>query len=203
MTEEEARAWLIAQFDVSRETLDGLERFVALLIDEATHQNLIAASTLPTVWSRHIVDSAQLLKLAGDARTWLDLGSGAGFPGLVIAALGNAQVTLVDSRKKRVAFLKEAARTLGIEQRVTLICSRVETLPTSNYDAISARAFAPLDAQSRADVGALLGALDESQQQELLGALGHVERLVARTTMHERSRRHEGGPRDPSHPHAT
>ena len=145
MTEEEARVWLVAQYGVSRETLDGLERFVALLTGEAAHQNLIAASTLPTVWNRHIADSAQLLNLAGKPRTWLDLGSGAGFPGLIIAALGNAHVTLVDSRKKRVAFLAEAARTLGIEQRVTLICSRVETLPASHYDAISARAFAPLD----------------------------------------------------------
>jgi 16S rRNA (guanine527-N7)-methyltransferase len=145
MTEAEARAWLVAQFDVSRETLNRLEQFVALLIDEAACQNLIALSTLPTIWSRHIVDSAQLLKLGGNARTWLDLGSGAGFPGLVIAALGSAHVTLVDSRKKRVAFLGEAARTLGIEGRVTLHCSRIETLPTSHYEAISARAFAPLD----------------------------------------------------------
>lgn len=145
MTEDEARAWLTAQYDVPRETWDALEHFVALLADEATRQNLIAASTLPTVWSRHIADSAQLLKLAEGARTWLDLGSGAGFPGLIIAALGSAHVTLVDSRKKRVAFLEEAARTLGIESRVTLVCSRVETLSTSHYDAISARAFAPLD----------------------------------------------------------
>ena len=145
MTEEEGRAWLAAQFDVSRETWDALERFVTLLTDEAARQNLIAASTLPTIWSRHIADSAQLLKLAGNARTWLDLGSGAGFPGLIIAALGTLHVTLVDSRKKRVAFLAEAARTLGIEQRVTLVCSRVETLPASQFDAISARAFAPLD----------------------------------------------------------
>ena len=145
MTEEEARAWLAVQYDGSRETWDALERFVALLTDEATRQNLIAASTLPAVWSRHIADSAQLLKLAKNARTWLDLGSGAGFPGLVIAAFSSAHVTLVDSRKKRVAFLAEAARLMGIEQRVTLICSRVETLPTSHYDAISARAFAPLD----------------------------------------------------------
>lgn len=145
MTEDEARAWIAARFDVPRETFARLDNFVGLLSAEAARQNLIAASTLPTVWSRHIADSAQLLKLAGNARTWLDLGSGAGFPGLVIAALGNAHVTLVDSRKKRVAFLAEAARTLGIDQRVTLHCSRVETMKTSHFDAISARAFAPLD----------------------------------------------------------
>lgn len=146
MTEEEARAWLVARLDVPRETLGRLERFVALLADEAQRQNLIAASTIPSVWSRHIVDSAQLLTLADrPIASWLDLGSGAGFPGLVIAALTDAQVTLVDSRKKRIAFLAEAAALLGVGERVTLCCSRVETMMEGRFDAISARAFAPLD----------------------------------------------------------
>jgi len=146
MTEDDARDWLRANLDVPRETFARLDRFVALLSAESARQNLIAASTLPAIWSRHIVDSAQLLPLAGGSpATWLDLGSGAGFPGLVIATLSEAHVTLVDSRKKRVAFLAEAAAALGIASRVTLLCSRVETMADGQYDAISARAFAPLD----------------------------------------------------------
>lgn len=144
MTEEEARAWLAARFDVSRETWSRLEQFVALLRAESARQNLIAASTLPTIWARHIVDSAQLLTLAPPRGTWLDLGSGAGFPGLVVAALSEAEVTLVDSRRKRVEFLREAAAILGIQHRTRLCCSRVESLPDARYEAISARAFAPL-----------------------------------------------------------
>jgi 16S rRNA (guanine527-N7)-methyltransferase len=145
MTEEEARAWLRARFDVSRETWSRLERFVTLLSAESARQNLIAASTLPTIWSRHIVDSAQLLTLAPPRRSWIDLGSGAGFPGLIIAVLSEAEVTLVDSRRKRVEFLREAAELLAVQHRTMLRCSRVETLEDAQYDAISARAFAPLD----------------------------------------------------------
>jgi 16S rRNA (guanine527-N7)-methyltransferase len=146
MTEDEARDWLRSRFDVPRETWARLEQFIALLTDEAARQNLIAASTIPQIWNRHIADSAQLLTFAEQPRrTWLDLGSGAGFPGLIVAALSDAHVTLVDSRRKRVAFLADAAETLGIAHRITLLCSRVETMPTAHYDAISARAFAPLD----------------------------------------------------------
>jgi 16S rRNA (guanine527-N7)-methyltransferase len=146
MSEDEARAWLAERLDVPRETFERLERFITLLTAEAARQNLIAASTIPAIWSRHILDSAQLLTLSErPAATWLDLGSGAGFPGLVIAALTNSHVTLVDSRKKRIAFLEEAATVLGVRERITLLCSRVETMPDGRYDAISARAFAPLD----------------------------------------------------------
>lgn len=146
MSEEEARVWLRTHLDVPRETFARLERFISLLIAEAARQNLIAASTMSSIWSRHIADSAQLLIFADrPVRSWLDLGSGAGFPGLIVAALSEARVTLVDSRKKRVAFLAEAAGVLGVEERVTLRCARVETMPDGHYDAISARAFAPLD----------------------------------------------------------
>lgn len=146
MTEDEARAWIAARLDVPRETFDRLDRFIRLLIDEAGRQNLIAASTIPAIWSRHVADSAQLLPLVDRPfATWLDLGSGAGFPGLVIAALTEAHVTLVDSRRKRIAFLAAMAKVLEVESRVTLICSRVETMAEGRFDVISARAFAPLD----------------------------------------------------------
>lgn len=143
MNEEEARDWLAAS--VSRETFVRLEKFVSLLLAESQQQNLIASSTTATLWARHIVDSAQLLRFIDPrVRTLIDLGSGAGFPGLIIAALSDLHVTLVDSRKKRVAFLAEAVDLLGLKPRVALHCSRVERVPEEKFDAVSARAFAPL-----------------------------------------------------------
>jgi len=143
MTEDEARAWLAAR-NVPRETFDRIHAFLDFLKEEATRQNLIAASTLDSVWARHVVDSAQLLDLAGEWRTWLDLGSGAGFPGLIVAMIGTGKVTLIESRAKRIAFLTEAARIAGVADRVEVIGNRVETAPRRAYDVISARAFAPL-----------------------------------------------------------
>jgi 16S rRNA (guanine527-N7)-methyltransferase len=142
MTEEEARAWLAA-WGVSRETSAALERFVDLLLAETARQNLISAASQAQIWARHIVDSAQLLDLASTG-SWVDLGSGAGFPGLIIAAVGGRPVTLVETRAKRVQFLHEAAAILDIGNRVTIVQSRVETMPAMPFDVICARAFAPL-----------------------------------------------------------
>lgn len=143
MTEEEARAWLEAR-NVSRETFAHIEDFLNFLRKAAAQQNLIAASTLDSLWARHVVDSAQLLDLAGKWKSWLDLGSGAGFPGLVVAILSEGHVTLIESRAKRIAFLREAVQIAGVAERVEVIGSRVETAPKRRYDVISARAFAPL-----------------------------------------------------------
>jgi len=143
MTEQEARAWLEAR-NVPRETFSAIERFLAFLRVEAASQNLIAASTIDALWARHVVDSAQLLDHAPDWESWLDLGAGAGFPGLIIALLGTGRVTLIESRAKRIAFLREAAAVAGVADRVEVIGSRVETAPRRRYDVISARAFAPL-----------------------------------------------------------
>jgi 16S rRNA (guanine527-N7)-methyltransferase len=144
VTEEEAHLWLVAHLDVPRETLLHLEGFATLLRREAAHQNLVAASTLDHVWARHIVDSAQLLSFAKPG-PWLDLGSGAGFPGLVVAALTQSSITLVESRKKRAAFLDQAAIELGVGDRVHVRCTRLEAMETAPFSVISARAFAPLD----------------------------------------------------------
>ena len=146
MTEDEARAWLEAR-DVPRETLEALGRFAALLLAEGAQQNLISASTQESVWARHIVDSAQLLTLAEGAGEgpWLDLGSGAGFPGLVIAALSARPMVLVESRRKRVAFLEEAAAVLGVSDRVTVDGRRLELVESFPAAVISARAFAPME----------------------------------------------------------
>lgn len=148
MTEDEARQWLTSMLGVPRETMAMLERYVALLLDEATRQNLIADSTRDHVWARHIVDSAQLLPLAegAGAGPWIDLGSGPGLPGLVIAALSERPMILVESRRKRVEFLEHAAEAMGLASRVAVEGRRVEVLPDGlAAGVISARAFAPLD----------------------------------------------------------
>ncbi|MGB6551288.1 MAG: RsmG family class I SAM-dependent methyltransferase, partial [Xanthobacteraceae bacterium] len=106
------RARGLALTPVSRETETRLDRFVALLQQWQQHTNLIAASTEPTIWTRHIADSLQLLDLAPGAKIWVDLGSGAGFPGLVIAcALADTpgvRVHLVETTGKKATFLREA-----------------------------------------------------------------------------------------------
>lgn len=147
MTEQEAQIWLETQLGVSRETLDALERFVQFLRREAISQNLISASTLDHIWARHIVDSAQLLRhIDGVAPKgkWLDLGSGAGFPGLVVAMLSDFQVILVESRARRIEYLQRAVDMLDLNGRVRVAGMPLERLETAPYSVISARAFAPL-----------------------------------------------------------
>ena len=144
MDEEGARAWLRDRLCVSRETMDGLDRYVSLLRDESAHQNLIARSTLDPVFARHIVDSAQLVAHAPCGGHWLDLGSGAGLPGLVIAILTGAPVTLVESRRLRIDWLVRAAQALDLPH-VVVEGRRLEQLPAFPAAVITARAFAPLD----------------------------------------------------------
>lgn len=144
MTEEEARAWLDAQFDVSRETWAKLARYVAMLLAEADEQNLIAESTKAHMWARHIVDSAQLLTHAeGVDGEWMDLGSGAGLPGIVVACLRPHPLVMVESRRKRVAFLEQVISTLGLSN-ARVHGGRVEQVPAIQAAVISARAYAPL-----------------------------------------------------------
>lgn len=131
---------------VSRETVERLESFVALLGEENGRQNLVSAASLEDVWNRHILDSAQLLRLAPPAATtWIDLGSGAGFPGLVVAALFPGRVTLVEGRRLRAEFLHRAAETLAVAERTEIVCGNAEVVDAAQFDVISARAFAPLD----------------------------------------------------------
>ncbi len=135
---------------VSPETLELLDRFVELFLAWQAKANLVAPSTVGHLWTRHIADSLQLLPLASDARTFLDLGSGGGFPGLVIAcALAQtpgACVHLVDSNKRKAAFLREAVRELKIPAIVH--CARIEDVAIDNlqdFEVVTARALAPLD----------------------------------------------------------
>jgi 16S rRNA (guanine527-N7)-methyltransferase len=142
MTEDEAREAL----DVPRETSERLSAFAELLREENERQNLVSRASLDHLWERHILDSAQLLRFVpGDAETWLDLGTGAGFPGLIMALLHPARVTLVEARKLRTDFLARAADVLGVADKVKIVCGKAQTLPEQRFAVISARAFAPLD----------------------------------------------------------
>ena len=143
------RETALALTPVSRETVARLDRFVALLLERAQRINLIGPSTIPTLWTRHVADSLQLLPLAEGARTWVDLGSGAGFPGLVIAcALADgppARVHLVESTGKKAAFLREAVAATGAPAVVH--CMRIEDFAErfgEKADVVTARALAPM-----------------------------------------------------------
>jgi len=143
MGEDGAREWLRANFDVPRGTMGRLDAFAALLREENGRQNLVSKGSLDHLWERHIADSAQLLAWAPSSRsTWIDLGSGAGFPGLIVAALHAGPVTLVEERRLRVEFLRRAAAVLDVD--VEIVARRVERVSARPYDVISARAFAPL-----------------------------------------------------------
>ncbi|MCC7271104.1 MAG: 16S rRNA (guanine(527)-N(7))-methyltransferase RsmG [Alphaproteobacteria bacterium] len=130
---------------VSRETLPRLDAYLELLRRWNQRINLVAAATLADPWRRHLLDSAQLLPHATAARGPLgDLGSGAGFPGLVLAILGREQVTLVESDQRKCAFLREAARIA--DAAVTVVNARIETATPLRAAVVTARACAPLAA---------------------------------------------------------
>ena len=144
-SEEGARAWIDEAFAPTAKQWERLERFAAMLVVENDQQNLISASTIPMLWVRHIADSAQLLSLDGDGDgLWIDLGSGAGLPGLIVAILSERPMLLVESRKLRCEFLRAVATDLDLSHVEVAEASleRIETRPSST---ISARAFAPLD----------------------------------------------------------
>lgn len=146
MTEEEARAWL-KSVGVSSKDGRRLQAYVDLLLARSGEQNLISAASRDAIWSRHIVDSAQLVPLAGSRRPgrWLDLGSGAGLPGMVTALLTGTPTTLLEPRALRVTFLREVAAMLGLEGSVEVVRARAEMFPVEHFLVISARAFAPLN----------------------------------------------------------
>ncbi|WP_029010836.1 16S rRNA (guanine(527)-N(7))-methyltransferase RsmG [Azospirillum halopraeferens] len=128
---------------VSRETLDRLAAYEALLRKWQASINLVGRSTLDDVWRRHILDSAQLVPLLpAGTRTLVDLGSGAGFPGLVLALMGVPDVHLVESDSRKCAFLREAARVTATP--VTVHNRRIEAVSPFPADAVTARALAPL-----------------------------------------------------------
>src|SRR5690349_1218184 len=153
-----------AAFPVSRETLEHLAIYEGLLRRWQRAVNLVAPSTLDAIWQRHFADSAQLVALAPSARTWVDLGSGAGFPGLVVAIVlagersrrgeeepAPPRMTLIESNARKCAFLREVVRATQIAAAlsVDILSTRIETAATQASlqppDVVSARAVAPLD----------------------------------------------------------
>ena len=132
-----------AQVDVSRETLDMLKRYAGLLRQWNSKINLVSPRTLDSLWSRHFLDSAQLLACAPSAGHWVDLGSGGGFPGAVVAILSgsNQRTTLIESDQRKATFLRAVARKTV---PFTVISDRIEEAVPQNADVVSARALAPL-----------------------------------------------------------
>ena len=149
---DSGREAMLAAYDVSRETSARLDILINELARWQKIKNLVGPSTLPEVWTRHVADSLQLLAVAPEARRWLDLGSGAGFPGLVIAAAlagqGGAEVHLVESNSRKCAFLRHAARLMGAPAQVHE--ARIEAIVFPGFAArgievVTARALAPLE----------------------------------------------------------
>ena len=153
-SEDAARAFVAGLADElgSRDAMARLDRYVALLLEENQRQNLISRASEAQLWQRHIADSAQLLRcvpretLGGGAQgPWLDLGSGPGLPGLVIAAIcPQMPVVMVESRARRVAFLEACIAALALP-KARVIGERLERITPFPARAISARAFAPLE----------------------------------------------------------
>lgn len=133
--------------NVSRETFDNLSIFVALVQKWTAKINLISKSSIDHIWERHISDSAQLFDLAPKAGKWVDLGSGGGFPGIVVAILSKGfgsdhQFTLVESDQRKAVFLRTAIRELVLD--ATVISDRIENIAPLGADILSARALAEL-----------------------------------------------------------
>jgi 16S rRNA (guanine527-N7)-methyltransferase len=129
--------------DVSRETFEKLERFAAMLLEENQRQNLIAPRSVPELWTRHILDGAQILGLAERDGNWCDIGSGPGLPGLAIAILGGRPMTLNEPRRLRADFLRQTVKRLALSD-VTIAECKVERLE-GKFDIVTARAVARLD----------------------------------------------------------
>lgn len=145
MMQTDGRRRLLEAIPVSRETIDLLDRYVEILLRRNSQHNLIGRSTEADVWDRHILDSAQLSKHSkADAADWLDVGAGAGLPGLVLAIMTNANHVLVEPRRLRAEFLRDVVDALGLDRRVKVVQSRVEVLKSRRFDVVTARAFATL-----------------------------------------------------------
>jgi 16S rRNA (guanine527-N7)-methyltransferase len=132
----------VALRPVSRETLEKLDAYVVMLRDESDRQNLISKATLDHIWDRHILDSAQLVRYEPrPGAAWIDVGSGAGLPGIVIACLVDGPVILVEPRRLRADFLHKVCESLALDAAV--FCAKAERVG-GLYDVITARAVAPL-----------------------------------------------------------
>lgn len=191
-SETEARSWLEQLPEWDAQAAERLECLARLLAEENGRQNLVSAVSLDAVWLRHIADSAQLLTHVSreTASPWLDLGTGAGFPGLVIAALRpECEVVMVESRARRIEWLERARIALGLDC-AKVEGSRLELVPSREFRVISARAFAPLpkllELSARFSTSETVWLLPKgrSARQELLDLTGwnhmfHVEQSLS------------------------
>ncbi|RIV92306.1 16S rRNA (guanine(527)-N(7))-methyltransferase RsmG [Aurantiacibacter xanthus] len=143
MSPEQARSFCADRCDA--ETISRFAEFVDMLASENERQNLVSSASLADAWTRHIADSLQLLDhVSRETSPWLDMGTGAGFPGLVIAlARPELEVVLVESRKRRVEWLEEVCARFSLS-KCRVVGSRLETIESFPAGVISARAFAPL-----------------------------------------------------------
>lgn len=141
---------LLDQLNVSRETIERLEKFEEVLLKWNPRINLVSKSSLTVLWQRHIVDSVQVFASVEDAgESWVDIGSGGGFPGIVVAIMAaerspKTKVTLIESDQRKSAFLRTAARECGVS--ISVLTERIEQAVPQNADILSARAVADLDA---------------------------------------------------------
>jgi 16S rRNA (guanine527-N7)-methyltransferase len=132
----------VARRDVSRETFERLEAYAAMLREESGRQNLVSVSTLDRLWDRHILDSVQLVRFEPHVgASWLDVGSGAGLPGVVIACIVEGPVTLIEPRRLRADFLHKVCESLRLNAAV--VQAKVERAQ-GKYDVITARAVAKM-----------------------------------------------------------
>jgi len=141
VTEDEARAWVAERYGPHKEAL--LALYVDQLLAANLSQNLISKATEPQIWTRHILDSAQLVPFAKGATRWLDVGSGPGLPGLVTAILTAQPTLLVEPRRKRVAFLEQVKAELGLGN-VQIRQANIGQIGNETFEAVTARAYASL-----------------------------------------------------------
>lgn len=142
VTEDDAKDWVLTHFGEAKAQL--LADLAEIVATENERQNLVSRTTLGTMWSRHLVDSAQLLDMAPQDGLWLDVGTGGGFPGLVVAALRADPVILCEPRRRRAEFLESAAAAMNLGH-VRVEACKVANLPRMTATVISARAVAPID----------------------------------------------------------
>lgn len=189
-TEEQARAFCAERCDSA--AMERLERFIPMLAVENQQQNLVSKPSLEMVWTRHIADSVQLFDYVprgtmAEIGPWLDLGTGAGFPGLALAlARPDLSMMLVESRKRRVEWLQRICDEFGLSN-CRVIGSRLESVETCEVGVITARAFAPLGKllelsarfSTRSTTWLLpkgrSGAIELSEQPAAIRAMFHVE----------------------------
>jgi len=189
MTEAEARDAVRAM--VGEEAMPRLDRFAAKVREESERQNLVAKPTLDTLWSRHFLDSAQLMPLAAQHEgLWIDVGTGAGFPGLVIALASPRPTIMIEPRRRRADFLRTVIDAEGLADRVEIRQAKVERVEAPKAAVISARAVASLSEllQSTAHLAAMdtlyllpkgqSATTEVSEAQRRFAGLFHVEQSI-------------------------